>query len=89
MTKAQELARLIRQARKGIGLNGESQQDLLRRVREAFDMANEELAEGLGIGLDTLLAYLAPETSKKHRKMPEADRLVLTRILEERKRKTK
>jgi hypothetical protein len=33
-------------------------------------MANEELAEGVGVGLDTLIAYLDPESSKKHRKMP-------------------
>jgi hypothetical protein len=35
---------------------------------------------------DTLLAYLSPDSAKKHRIMPEADRLVLTRILAERKR---
>jgi DNA-binding transcriptional regulator YiaG len=68
-----------------VGLNGDSQQDLLRKVREAFELSNDELAEALGVPLDTLLAYLVSETAKKHRKMPEADQLVLTRILAEHK----
>jgi hypothetical protein len=38
------------------------------------------------LDLDTLLAYLAPEGTKKFRQMPEADKLVLARILKERKR---
>jgi DNA-binding XRE family transcriptional regulator len=80
-----ELARLIRQTRKELGLNGESQQDLLRKVREAFELTNEELAETLGVGADTLMAYLAPETAKKFRQMPQADKLILARILKGRR----
>lgn len=87
MKKAQELAKQIRQTRKALGLNGESQQELLRKVREAFELSNDELAAALAVPADTLLAYLAPESAKKFRKMPEADRLVLSRILADRKRK--
>jgi transcriptional regulator with XRE-family HTH domain len=83
MTRAQELAKRIKQTRKSLGLNGDSGQQLLKKIREAFGLSNEELAECLGVSLDTLLAYLAPETAKKHRKLPEADRLVLARILAE------
>lgn len=88
MNKAQELAKRIKQTRKQLGLDGGSQQELLKNVRSAFELTNEELAEALGASRDSLLAYLAPETAKKHRKMPAADLLVLARILSER-RKTK
>jgi transcriptional regulator with XRE-family HTH domain len=81
-----DLAKLIRQMRKALGLNGESQQELLRKIRQAFELTNDELAEALGVPANTLLAYLSPDSAKKHRIMPEADRLVLTRILAERKR---
>ncbi len=87
MNKTQELAKRIKAERKTLGLNGESQQDLLRRVREAYGLSNDELADALGIKADTLLAYLAPESAKKHRAMPGEDRLVLARILKERKRR--
>lgn len=79
--KKNDLAGLIKKARKELGLNGEPQQELLRRVREAFDLSNEELAEALGVKEPTLRAYLSPESAEKHRRMPEADRLVLTRIM--------
>lgn len=81
MDKAKELTKLIKKTRKQLGLNGHSQQDLLREIREAYELTNEELAAALAVPLDTLLAYLAPEGAKKFRKMPEADRLVLSRIL--------
>jgi DNA-binding XRE family transcriptional regulator len=82
-----ELAKLIRQQRRELGLNGESQQKLLRKVRDAFELTNEELAEALGVPPDTLLAYLAPESARKYRQMAEADRLVLARILGKRKKR--
>jgi len=81
MNKAQELAKKIKRARRELGLNGDEQQELLKRIREAFELSNEELAAALEVPLDTLLAYLAPENAKKHRKMAEADLLVLSRIL--------
>ena len=88
MKNGQELLRQIKQTRKQLGLNGESQQKLLKKVRATFDLTNEELAAALGASLDALLAYLAPQTAKKFRKMPDADRLVLSRILDtKRKRK--
>jgi DNA-binding transcriptional regulator YiaG len=83
MNKKQELAKKIKRARKELGLNGDTQQDLLKRIREAFELSNEELCEALDVPLNTLLAYLAPESNKKHRKMAEADLLVLSRILSE------
>lgn len=87
MSRAQELAKLIRQARKAAGLNGLNQQEVLKGIRAAFDLSNEELAIALGVRLDTVLAYLAPKTSKKSRVMPEADQLVLANILADAKRK--
>lgn len=85
MTKAKELAKLIQKTRKQMGLNGDSQQELLRKIRETYELSNEELAAALAVPLDTLLAYLAPASAKKYRKMPEADGLVLARILAGRK----
>lgn len=76
-----KLKNKILKARQSLGLNGESQRDLLRKVREAFDVSNDQLAEALGVSLSTLLAYLAPESNAKHRKLPEADKLVLSRVL--------
>lgn len=86
MTKAEQLAREIMRTRKQLGLNGEAQQELLKDIRAAFDLTNDELASALNVPLVTLLAYLAPESAKKHRKMAAADLLVLSRILQERKR---
>src|SRR5262245_58924556 len=53
MSKTQELAREIKRAKKKLGLNGDSQQDLLKRVREAFELTNEELAQALDVSPDT------------------------------------
>jgi DNA-binding transcriptional regulator YiaG len=86
MNRAQELAKRITRARKQLGLNGQSQQELLKRVRTAFELTNDELAAALGVPMDTLLAYLAPESAKKHRKMAAADLLVLSRILAEQRK---
>jgi hypothetical protein len=82
-----DLARSIRRMRRGMGLSGVAQQELLRKVRAAFALTNEELAQALDVPLDTLLAYLAPASARKHRRMAEADRLILGRILGERKRR--
>ena len=87
MKKSEELAKLYRQTRKALGLNGEPQQDQLRKLRDLFGLSNEELAAALEIPLTTLLCYLAPESAAKHRTMPAADRLVLARILEARTRR--
>ena len=81
------LAKRIKAERKALGINGKSQQELLRAIREAFDLTNAELAEALGVKPDTLLAYLQAEGARKFRRMPEADKLVLARILEDHKRK--
>lgn len=88
MSGVQELAKLIRQKRKALGLNGTKQEQLLKKIREAFDLTNEELAEALGVNLNTVLAYLAPETANKRRTMPEADQLVLAAILAQHKART-
>lgn len=76
-----DLSRMVRKARKDLGLNGASQQELLRRVRKALDLTNDELAEAIGVKPATLLAYLAPDTAAKHRQLPAESRLVLQRLL--------
>jgi len=81
--KAAQLEKLIERARRSLGLNGETQQALLRKVRKAFDLSNDELANALGCSLNTLLSYLAPEGNAKYRKMADADRLILARVLTE------
>lgn len=86
--KKSELQSDLAKARKSLGLNGKSQQDLLRKVREAYGISNDELAVALGVALPTLLAYLSPEVATKHRRMPEADKLTLARVLADRKSKT-
>ena len=80
MNKAKDAARLVKQARKGL----ESQQALLRRARTDLGLTNDELARALGVKLPSLMAYLAPETAAKHRKLPAESRLSLERILSER-----
>lgn len=79
--KKGELQKNITNVRKSLGMNGDSQRDLLRKVREAYEATNEELASALGISLAALLAYLAPEGTAKYRRMPEGDKLVLSRVL--------
>ena len=85
MNKTEALAKLYRETRKALGVNGERQQDQLRKLRDLFELSNDELSEALEIPLATLLCYLAPETAAKHRTMPAADRLVIARILETRR----
>lgn len=80
-----DLKKLVRAERKALGLNGKSQQDLLRKLRDRFELTNEQLAEALGYSNATLLAYLAAEGTAMYRRMPEADRLVIARILAKRK----
>jgi DNA-binding XRE family transcriptional regulator len=87
MNKARDVSKLVRQARRSLGLNGQNQQALLRKVRKALDLTNDELAKALGVKLPTLYAYLAPESAAKHRKMPAGSRLLLERILADAKRK--
>lgn len=89
MKKADELAKRYRAARRDLGLNGERQQDQLRKLQELFELTREELAEAIGLSLPALSSYLSPDDSPRHRKMPEADRLVIARILKSRGRKKK
>jgi len=79
--KKNALAKLVRQARRSLGLNGDSQQDLLRRARDTLELTNEELAEAIGVKLPTLYAYLAPKSAAKHRALPADMRLILEKIL--------
>lgn len=82
MKKASDVSKIVRQARKALGLNGENQQALIRRVRSAHSLTNEALADALGIKVPTLLAYLAPASAAKHRSLPAELRLVLAHMLE-------
>lgn len=85
MSKRTDALKLVRQIRKALGLNGESQQDLLRRARDRLGLTNQELAAALEVSDATLLAWLAPKGAGKHRSMPEAAKLVLAAILAKRK----
>jgi DNA-binding XRE family transcriptional regulator len=85
MNRAKDVTRLVRKARRSLGLNGNSQQELLRRARQALGLTNDELAQAIGVKPATLMAYLAPETAAKHRKLPADSRLILERILSEKK----
>lgn len=87
MSRVQELQKLISKTRKAMGLNGTRQEALLKSIREVFELTNDELAKAIGVELDTVLAYLASESSKKRRTMPEADQLVLAAILADAKRR--
>lgn len=78
MTKAREA---IKRARKALGLNGPDQRDLIRKAKAALGMTTAELADALGKSEDTLLAWLAPEGTAKHRTMPEGSRLLLAHIV--------
>lgn len=85
--KTKDVSKLVRQARKSLGMNGGSQQDLLRRARKTLGVTNEQLAVALGVKISTLLSYLAPKGAAKHRAMPADLRLVVERITQEAKSK--
>lgn len=76
-----DLKKDLAKARKALGLNGQSQQEILRKAREVYGMTNDELAGALEISMPTLLAYLAPSDAAKFRRMAEADKLILARVL--------
>jgi hypothetical protein len=59
---------------------------LLRKARAKLKKTNAEFAESLGVSEATMLAWLAPKTSGKHRNMPHRSRLLLAAILENAKR---
>lgn len=69
----------------GAAIGGNDRTGILLQPDAAFELTNEELAETLGAGADTLMAYLAPETAKKFRQMSQADKLILARILKDRR----
>lgn len=64
-----------------------TQQDQLRAARKALKKTNAELAAEFGKSEAGILAWLAPETSAKHRTMPKAARMLLARIVADAKRK--
>lgn len=82
MKKKKNVAKLVREARKSLGFGADTQQALLRRVREGLGLTNEELANALGVSLPTLMAWLAPETAAKHRRMPDSEKLLLRHLVE-------
>lgn len=81
MAKKKNLTMLVKQARKSLALEDETQQDLLRSVRDEFGVTNEELAEALDVSLPTLIAWLAPASAAKHRVLPDEMRRLLTHLL--------
>jgi hypothetical protein len=52
-------------------------------------MTNAQLADELGIKLETVLAWLAPDSSRKSRGMPEVAKRQLERIVRERRPRTR
>lgn len=79
--KKNKIAKLVRQARRSLGLKGQSQQVLLRQTRERLHLTNEALANTLDVSLPTLIAWLAPKSAGKHRTMPTETRLLLLHLL--------
>ena len=63
------------------------QAKLLRDARGKLSITNEELARRLGISLSTLLSWLRPGDDKPHRKMPQTAKLLLERILADKRRR--
>lgn len=85
MNKAKDVSKLVRQARKSLGLDGKSQQQVIREARNVLKMTTGELAEAIGKSEAALLSWLAPDGNAKARRMPAESRLVLERIIQEHK----
>lgn len=71
-------------------MKSKKQQDqatLLRNARKALSYTNEELAAALGKSVPTLLAWLAPRDAAKHRTMPASSRLLLARLLSDKRKR--
>lgn len=62
------------------------QRKLLNKAREKLELTSEALAEELGVSIHTVKSWLLPEDSKKHRPMPKTARLLLERIMAERRK---
>lgn len=62
-----------------------TQQQLLRDARDTLGIDSTVLAEMLGVTLPTLRSWILPKTSKAHRGMPLTAKLLLDRILSDRK----
>ena len=65
----------------------QEQAALLRQARTRLGKTNSELAAELGVSESTMLAWLAPKTSGKHRTMPEPVRRLLAAITAAKRRK--
>ena len=94
MNSKKDVAKVVSKAkrdvaalRRSLGLEGPKQQNLLRQVRSALGWKNAQIAEALGVSTPTLNAYLAPDTAKRFRPIPEASRMLLQRILAEHRTK--
>lgn len=57
----------------------------LREARARLNVTTGELATLLGVSLPTLRNWIAPKTSKMHREMPLTAKLLLERILTDRR----
>lgn len=89
--KAKDVTGLVKKAMRSLGESGkvESQQELIRKTRKALGISNKELAEALDKSEDGLLAWLAPEGTKKFRKLPQEKRQLLVAILAQHRAKAK
>jgi DNA-binding transcriptional regulator YiaG len=54
---------------------------LLRRARDTLELTSEQLAVELGVSLPALRSWLLPADNKAHREMPQTAKLLLERIL--------
>jgi DNA-binding transcriptional regulator YiaG len=59
----------------------QDQAELLRSARERMKKTNAGLAAAIGVSESTVIAWLAPRTSGKHRTMPRPVRLLLASML--------
>lgn len=79
--KKSDPKKLLKAARRSMGLPTESQQALLKRAKIALGFNNEELAATLGKSPDTIKSWLAEPGAAKHRNMPESVRVLLAHVL--------
>ena len=61
----------------------------LRNARKRLGLTSRELAEELGVSLPTLRSWLLPDDNKAHRGMPQTAKLLLARILTDKRKRSR
>lgn len=84
--KKSDPKKLLKAARRSMGLPTDNQQALLRRAKSALGFNNDELASALGKSPETIKSWLAEAGTAKHRVMPEGARVLLAHVLATRKK---